>query len=29
VVLNTGLVGVLGLALSVFGVLSMNWWRNK
>lgn len=29
VVLNTALAGVLGLMLSVFGVLAMNWWRNS
>jgi succinoglycan biosynthesis transport protein ExoP len=29
VVLNTALAGMLGLMLSVFGVLAVNWWRNE
>ncbi len=29
VVLNTAVAGVLGLVLSVFGVLGVNWWKNK
>jgi len=26
--LNTALAGMLGLMLSAFGALAMNWWRN-
>jgi len=29
VVMNTALAGMLGLMLSAFGVLAMNWWRNE
>jgi len=28
-VMNTALAGMLGLMLSAFGVLAMNWWRNE
>jgi len=27
--MNTALAGMLGLILSVFGALAMNWWRNE
>jgi uncharacterized protein involved in exopolysaccharide biosynthesis len=27
--MNTALAGMLGLMLSAFGVLAMNWWRNE
>lgn len=27
--MNTALAGMLGLMLSVFGALAMNWWRNE
>ena len=27
--MNTALAGILGLMLSVFGVLAMNWWRSE
>ena len=27
-VMNTALAGMLGLMLSAFGALAMNWWRN-
>ena len=29
VVVNTAVAGMLGLMLSVFGALAMNWWRNE
>ena len=29
VVLNTALAGMLGLMLSAFGTLAMNWWRSE
>ena len=27
--MNTAVAGMLGLMLSVFGALAMNWWRNE